>query len=333
MARNSVWKSHLQPATDPCPVGLRGIVPSLNTPFDANGAVDLMALRRLVDHCVFTGCAGILCLAVASEADALSESEKREIAECVVLHAGGRIPVVVAVSDVVQEVRLARADHAAQIGANGILCQLPAQSRADRLAMVDEIGAAGPDFFMIQDLDWSGPGLPVPEIVDLFERVPRFASLKIEVAPAGPKYSAVLEATKGQLHVCGGWAVLQMIEGLRRGIHGFMPTCMEPLYVEIYRRFQSNDEPGARQLHADLLPVLAFSNQHISTSIRFFKRLRQIEGLFETDACRPPLLPLDEPQKYETQMLISHLDKLYTRYKIQMAQRESEEGEAADLQE
>jgi dihydrodipicolinate synthase/N-acetylneuraminate lyase len=291
-------------------VGLRGIVPSLNTPFDTRGGLDLSSLGALADHCVGTGCAGLLCLAVAAESDALSQKEWQAAARAIVEGAAGRLPVILSVSHGAQKVRLERARFAAAIGAHGILCQPPAGSATDRAALLKEVGAAGPDFLMVQDLDWAGPGLAIDEIVALFEAIPQFASLKIEVAPAGPKYTKVLAATGGRLHVCGGWAVLQMIEALGRGVHGFMPTCMEALYVQIYSRFESGDVAGARALHADLLPVLAFSNQHIFTSIGFFKRLRVAEGLFSTPICRPPVPPLDPHQELEAKLLMDQVARL-----------------------
>jgi len=85
-----------------------------------------------------------------------------------------------------------------------------------------------------------------------------------------------------------------------------MPTCMEQVYVEIHRRFEAGDEAGARRLHGDILPILAFSNQHIWTSISFFKRLRQAEGLFSTSICRPPVPPLDAAQKHETDIHVAN---------------------------
>ena len=83
---------------------------------------------------------------------------------------------------------------------------------------VDALAATGPPMVMIQDLDWGTSGLPVDVIADTFERVPAFRCLKVEVVPAGPKYTAVLEATRGRLHVSGGWAADQMIEALDRGV-------------------------------------------------------------------------------------------------------------------
>ncbi len=46
---------------------ISGIVPSLNTPFHADGALDPAGLERGVEHVVAAGCAGILALALAGE--------------------------------------------------------------------------------------------------------------------------------------------------------------------------------------------------------------------------------------------------------------------------
>ena len=157
---------------------------------------------------------------------------------------------------------------------------------------------------MIQDLDWAGGGLEVAEIVRLYDDLPSFRCLKIETIPAGPKYTAVLEETGGRLHVSGGWAVSQMIDALERGVHTFMPTAMDRMYVAIYLAYQSGDRDAARLLFERLLPVLAFSNQHIDVSIRFFKMLRHAEGIFSSDACRLPIKPLDDIQLKEAARLI-----------------------------
>jgi 4-hydroxy-tetrahydrodipicolinate synthase len=42
-----------------------------------------------------------------------------------------------------------------------------------------------------------------------------------------------------------------------------------------------------------LLPILAFSNQHLDISIHFFKRLLYRQGLYPTPRVREPILPFD----------------------------------------
>ncbi len=296
---------------DPCPVGIRGIVPSLNTPFTADDAVDLDSVRRLVDWTVASGAAGMLALAVAGEGQSLDRGEFHAIAETIVAQNAGRIPIILSVTAAERAERLWRARVAAEIGADIILCQPPAGLAGDELERVfSELVAIGPPRLMIQDLDWQGPGMAVADIVRLHERLPAFQCLKLETVPAGPKYTAVLDATGGRLHVSGGWAVAQMIDALDRGVHAFMPTELEPIWVAIYRLHRGGRVTEARALFERVLPVVAFSNQHIDVSIRFFKHLRHQSGLFRTANCRQPVAPLDAFQQREVARLTEVVRRL-----------------------
>lgn len=51
-----------------------------------------------------------------------------------------------------------------------------------------------------------------------------------------------------------------MMEALHRGVHAFIPTAMDAIYVAIHRRFRDGDWRGARALHVRIAPELAFSN-------------------------------------------------------------------------
>ncbi|MGH6914855.1 MAG: dihydrodipicolinate synthase family protein, partial [Geminicoccales bacterium] len=159
-----------------------------------------------------------------------------------------------------------------------------------------------------------GGGLPIELILRLFERVPAFGAIKIESVRAGPKYTAVLEATSGRLHVSGGWAAMQMLEALARGVHAFMPTGMERVYCAIDRRWRERRIDAACALFDELVPVLAFANQHIEVSIRFFKHLRRASGVFATERCRPPVAALDRFQIAEAHRLAA----LARRIEIQL---------------
>ena len=64
-----------------------------------------------------------------------------------------------------------------------------------------------------------------------------------------------------------------LIEALDRKVDAFMPTGLHRAYVTIFKRYASGDRDGAMALFHRLLPILAFSNQHLEHSIHFFKRL------------------------------------------------------------
>ena len=149
----------------------------------------------------------------------------------------------------------------------------------------------------------------------LFDEIDSFRCLKIEVVPAGIKYSEILHATHGLLNVSGGWAVSQMMEGLQRGIHAFMPTAMHELYTTIFKLYKSGQIQKAETIFYKLLPVLAFANQHLDISIHFFKRLLHRQGTYATSRARQPILPFDEIHEKLARQLIEYVMALIEEVK------------------
>jgi 4-hydroxy-tetrahydrodipicolinate synthase len=289
---------------------LRGIITVLNTPFTEGDEVDLPSLRRNVRYAIDSGVAGFLVPAMASEVDKLSAEERRQIVEAVLEENGGRVPVIGGASAAAAEQRRRNAADLIELGCDGILASIPFQDEARYERDVRELDALKPGFLMLQDWDFQGYGLPISLISKLFDKVESFRCLKVEVVPAGVKYSEVLEATIGRLHVSGGWAVMQIIEALDRGIHAFMPTGMHELYTRIYSLYQAGQREGARILFEQLLPVLAFANQHLDISVHFFKRLLHRQGIYSTPRVRPPILPFDEVHGRVAEELIRRVIEL-----------------------
>lgn len=277
---------------------LIGVVPSANTPFMPDGSVDEAGVARLAGRSVAAGVAGLLVLAVASENRSLTIDERGRIGAIFAREVAGRVPLIVAVSAPDLAASLALAKQAMAIGAPAICWQAPAGAAFaeldDALARLCD---AGPELLMLQDLDFAGPGLPLADIERLAARHPAFRAIKVETQGAGPKYSALLAAFGGAMHVSGGWAVTQLIEALQRGVHAFMPTAMDHVYVRIHALFSAGRREEAQALFERLLPVLAFSNQALDVSIRTFKRLRWMDGSFATDLCRAPTAELDPFQQ------------------------------------
>jgi 4-hydroxy-tetrahydrodipicolinate synthase len=280
---------------------LDGIVPILQTPFTEDGTPDAASLRRLVDHVIEAGAVGAIYPAVASEVHKLAPEERRDLVEVVLDKVAGRVPVFVGVSAGSAGESLTLARHAKMRGATGILAQAPQPLAGDpdRIREYFRALAHNVDLtLMIQDLDWHGGGMDLSLICELFQILPTFRCIKVETVPAGPKYSRILSATDGRLHVSGGWAVAQMLEGLERGVHAFMPEgSMVAIYRAIMARHLAGDREGARLLFERLLPILAFVKQHIDISIQFFKRVLVAKGMFRTRVVREPILRFDEVQE------------------------------------
>ena len=292
---------------------LDGIVTVLNTPFDGEGRIDLDALAKHAAYALEVGVAGFLYPAIASEVSVLTPEERRAAVARLVAEMNGRVPVIGGAWAAEQAERVAMASEMADLGCAGVLVNIAHASDAQYERDVHEIAESCPAWLMIQDWDATGEGLPLDLIQRLFETVPSFRSLKIETVPAGPKYTAVRAMTGGQLHVAGGWAVTQMIEGLERGVDAFMPTGLHHTYVRIHRLYREGDIAGAESLFRELLPILAFSNQHLDISLHFFKRLLKAQGIYPTDTVRVHTKPFDAIHARRADALIAEAMELEGR--------------------
>lgn len=276
---------------------MQGIVTVLNTPFTSANTIDHDGLAAHVRYALEAGVAGFLVPALAGETEALSARERVAVVRTVLGTVEGAKPVIGCATAENDAARIALAEQLSALGCDGILAAIPFTDEAGYVARVHALARVEMGFLMLQDWAPDGYGLPLPLIQRLFEEIPVFTGIKVETAGAGPKYTALLEAAGGRLHVSGGWAVTQMIEGLDRGVHAFMPTGLHHGYVEIYRRYASGDRAGAITRFRRLLPIIAFSNQALGLSIRFFKGLLHRQGIYATPDVRPPIPPFDPYQE------------------------------------
>ena len=287
---------------------MRGIIPSLHTPFCRDNKVDILSLQKLIDHTILSGCAGMLVGAVAGENASLSLDEKETIINACVKHNNNRLPIIVSCSANNQYDRITLSRAAKVAGADWILCQTPNNLNGNELTeCFNEIADAGPSNLMIQDLSWTDNGMNDEDILLLFENIKKFKGLKIEVLNSGPKYSRILKATNHKLHLSGGWAIMGMIEALNRGVHAFIPSTMEVIYNQIYNLFIEKKINKARDLFSTIVPILSFTHQHIDIAIKFSKMLRVREEIFTTELCRSPISEFDIYQLEEANI---HIEKV-----------------------
>jgi 4-hydroxy-tetrahydrodipicolinate synthase len=298
---------------------LFGIVTVLNTPFTIGNEVDINALRLNVRMALKAGVAGFLVPAMASEVYKLSTDERLQMVDAVLEEVNGKVPVIAGAGepDPVKAKALLRSYI--ERGCRHVLFQIPYSTQDIFYRHFMTLAQLQPGVIMLQDWDASGYGLPDELILKLFEEVEAFRCLKIETIPAGIKYSRVLSLTDGRLNVSGGWAVSQMIEGLTRGVHAFMPTGMHFTYVQIYKEYAKGNREAAEKLFAQILPVLAFSNQHLDISVHFFKRLLHKQGLYSTYASRQPILDFDEIHAAQAEQLINKIIRLERGLEMEMS--------------
>lgn len=276
----------------------RGIVPVVQTPFTADGAVDWSSLGHLVEDAIQAGANGLLAPVVASEVAQLSSMERQQVARYITMQVRGRVPLIVGASSDDPKVVREMANTARSLSAVGWLVAVPQAYYQDVDKVIPffkevthEMGLP----LLIQDLEFGGPGLPIPLIQELRAQIPLFKGIKIETAISGPKYTAVRQALGASFYISGGWAVTQMIEAFDRGVNAMIPeSSMVRVYHQIERFYAAGQRDAAVSLFRKLVAILTFTNQDLATSIAFFKKLLVKKGLFATDKMRMPGFQWDQ---------------------------------------
>lgn len=116
---------------------MKGIVIPLVTPFTDEDKIDVESLKRLVDHCIDGGMTSLYPCGTTGEMMFMSVEERKLVAEVVVKHAAGRIPVYVHVGAWNQADTIELAKHAVEIGAQGIGVVTPAFYTISDRGLVD----------------------------------------------------------------------------------------------------------------------------------------------------------------------------------------------------
>jgi 4-hydroxy-tetrahydrodipicolinate synthase len=300
---------------------LDGITPIVNTPFTDDLAIDWPSLERLLDRGVADGVVGFVVPAVASEVGKLSDAERRSMVEAVSGQVGRSVTVIAGVSSEDLATSIGFAEHALSVGCDAVLCRVPGRMIHDDVALVrhfDALGRVGMSTLMIQDLEWGGPGLSIESIVRLADAVPAFRAIKVETSPAGSKYSAILDATGGALHVSCGWGMGQMIEALDRGVSTFTTTAINMPFIEVHRRHRVGDRTRARALFDEIAPMVIWCQQHIDVSIAFLKRYSRAAGLFTTARVREPAPLFDATHERIADELIELVLRVESRLRMEV---------------
>jgi 4-hydroxy-tetrahydrodipicolinate synthase len=107
------------------PRPLRGIIPPLATPLLDPDRLDPAGLERLLEHVLAGGVSGVFLLGTTGEGPGLSHRLRCELIERACELVGGRVPVLVGITDTsfVESVELA--EHAAEAGAAAVVAAPP----------------------------------------------------------------------------------------------------------------------------------------------------------------------------------------------------------------
>ena len=294
---------------------VRGVYIIAATPFEDDGTLDLAITDRMVDFYLESGVNGMTILGIMGEAPKLTPDEQQSFMKRVFARTGGKIPVIVGVSNPGTNnlAGLRSSGHGSGSG-----------RRHDRSARRPEDRGAGyqllrgnsphprPDVPVVfQDYPQvTGVPVSVPTLRRVFDDHPQIVMLKHEEAPGLRKLSQIRawpEQGGRRISILVGNGGLHLPQELRRGADGAMTGFAYPeMLVEVCRRFFDGDAEGAEDLFDIYLPVVRHEQQ-AGMALRCKEILRR-RGVIASATVRAPGPKLNRDDHVELDGLMARLD-------------------------
>jgi 4-hydroxy-tetrahydrodipicolinate synthase len=236
----------------------RGSFPALVTPF-ADGALDLEALRALVEWQIAEGSHGLVPVGTTGESPTLSHEEHEQVIEEVVKAAAGRVPVIAGAgsNNTREAIRFLR--HAESVGADAALVVTPYYNKPTQGGLVAHYHALH-EACDLPIFIYNIPGRSVidmsPETMAELARLPRIVGVK--------DATGSMERVSMQRALCGpGFLQFSAEDSSALGFnaHGGIGCISVTANVapRLCAQFQeaslSGDIATARDLHDRLMPL------------------------------------------------------------------------------
>jgi 4-hydroxy-tetrahydrodipicolinate synthase len=277
---------------------LSGVVPPMTTPFDANGDIDLRAVKTQVDWCVDQGAHGLAVGGSTGEGHTLDVEEFRDLIEAAVEASAGRVPIIagIIVDSTRDAIRRGKAvadmDVAAlQVTPVHYLFRPSDDAMQEHFRVMGE--ETGQDILIYNVIPWSylSPELlckimrEVPQVVGVKQSagdLKMLADLMLMCQPEDRIFSAVdaLLYPSYALGACGSIAAtLSAIPG----------PC-----VEQWDAVQAGDHVRAKALHEKILPMWnAIVADNLPACTKYAQTIQGCPGLYP----RAPMPEASDDQK------------------------------------
>lgn len=288
------------------------------TPFDDRGGIDFDSADRLVDFYLDSGVSGMTILGMMGEAPKLSGEESLQFMRHVLKRVGGRIPVVVGVSNAGLDNLTALSNASMEAGACGVMiAPNAALNTEDKLYnyYAQVCAALGPDIpICYQDFPLTTAAhISAATFNRMVRDMAQLVMLKHEDWPGLGKLSAVrADAEKTgtrRVSILVGNGGLYLPQELARGADGAMTGFAYPeMLVNVVKRYKAGDVDGAEDLFDAYLPLVRHEQQPgFGLAVR--KEVLRRRGVIKSAATRAPGPKLDAAGQAELTRLMERLDQ------------------------
>lgn len=272
---------------------ISGVITAMVTPFDADGALDLAAARRLARHLVENGSHGLVVAGTTGEAPTLSDDEKLRLLEAVLAEVGDEATIVCGTgsNDTRHSVHLTR--EACRVGAHAVLVVTPYYNKPNRAGLRAHFStvaeAAGETPVILYNI-------PSRAVINL---PPEFMA---ELASEIDNVIGVKQANDDELGAIDGLDVLAGNDGIFLrclevgGTGGILVSShlVGPEMRALYDAATSGGLDRAREIHESLAPI--YDATVVTSNPIPVKTALQMLGVVE-DNMRLPMVPASEDER------------------------------------
>ncbi|QJU55287.1 dihydrodipicolinate synthase family protein [Herbiconiux sp. KACC 21604] len=299
---------------------IHGVLPVLLTPFDADLAIDVRALRSEIDWVLTHGVDGLV-MGMVSETFRLSSQERDGLVDSICRHTAGRVPVIASTGAESTRVAVAHARSAQTSGASAVMAIPPVsvslsddEVYAYYAAMVEALDIP----VIVQDASgYLGHGLSIGMQARLFTEFGDRVHFKPESQPIGPKLSALRDATGGDALIFEGTGGIALVDSHARGIAGTMPgSDIIWAIVALWRALRDGDQDVIDALNGPI-STLVLIQSSLDAYIAIQKHLLVRQGVIDDVFARGPVAyRLDAESEREVDRLFDHLVSVMARREV-----------------
>lgn len=302
----------------PNEMSLKGVLPIIPTPFDADGEVHYEDLERIAGHLLRGGCHAVTLFGIAGEYYKLSDGEMDEMARRVisVCRAHGK-PSVLSVTRHATHLAEAQARRWQELGADNLMLLPPFFLKPDAGSLLHHmrrvVEAVDIPVMLQYAPEQTGVAIAPEQLAAVREAGDNARYFKVECRPPGAYISSLRGILGDRGDVFVGNAGFQMIEGYLRGAVGAMPgASLFDIYIRLHDLLTEERTEEAVALHEKLLAVLNHIRQNVEQIIHYEKRILDARGLLPYRGTRHPAFQSDRYYDAVFDLLLERIQPLWS---------------------
>lgn len=278
------------------------------TPFDAEGQLDLDALRAYVDWQIDEGVHGLIPLGSTGEFLSLTREERSAVAETVINQAAGRVPVLIGTAAEWTDEAIGYSREAESLGADGVMLVPPYYSSPTQEELIvhfTRVAEALSIPVMLYNNPFTANVDLTADLVGRLSQVDNISYIK-DTSKNVHRVTELLEACKGRMTVFAGYYPWESYLAGAEGYSSVMANIAPRLSADTYEKTVGGSDEG-RALYVRSLPLINALAGDLYVSAT--KAAMQMVGRPMGDP-RAPRLPLPAEKAAELEGILKNLGLL-----------------------